>query len=70
MSTKDLKSNLQSSPAARAAFLADTVSLLQKHGVDVNAPEMQSALSNVDLKNGANFLKSLAQSSAIITITA
>jgi hypothetical protein len=66
-----LKQKLLQSPSARAAFLADTLSLLKTHGVNVDDPNVQKQLGlNFNLTDGQQFLKNMSASSIAITITA
>lgn len=67
-----LRDNLQKSQAARTRFLASALDLLEQHGVDVNDPKVanQLGLHNIDLTNGATFLKSMMASSIVVTVTA
>lgn len=68
MSTlEDLEVTLLSSPAARARFLADTLELFEKNGVNVNAAFSGAAANSFDLTDGPRFLGGLAASSMVIT---
>jgi hypothetical protein len=62
-----LEERLLSNPAARARFLADTLDLLQRNGVDVNSPDVQEQMKTaMDLTEGSRFLGGLAASSVVI----
>jgi hypothetical protein len=62
-----LEDRLLSNPAARARFLADTLDLLQRNGVDVNSPDVQEQMKTaMDLTEGSRFLGGLAASSVVI----
>jgi hypothetical protein len=64
-----LRKTLAENPAARAKFLADTLRLLESHGVNVNDPKVIEKLGlNLDLTKGTDFGK--VASSIAITITA
>ncbi|MBN9148349.1 MULTISPECIES: hypothetical protein [unclassified Nitrobacter] len=64
---EDLETTLLSNPAARARFLADTLELFEKNGVDVNTAFSGAAADSFDLTDGARFLGGLAASSVVIT---
>lgn len=63
-----LESRLLTSPTARARFLADTLELLEKNGVDISAT-LGDVISSIDLTDGASFLNGLAASTIVITRT-
>jgi len=64
----EFNTKLKSSPALRHQVLADTISVLQKHGVNVDDPAVVAALglNNPLHAGGVNPVAS----SVIITITA
>jgi hypothetical protein len=65
-----LKARLVNSPAARARFLADTLDLLAKQGVDIeDADVLKSTGLSFDLSNGGKFVDESVASTNIITIT-
>jgi hypothetical protein len=64
-----LKARLVKSPAARARFLADTLDLLAKNGVDVEDKDiLKSTGLSFDLANGQKFVDESVASTNIITI--
>lgn len=65
-----MRENLAQSPAARARFVSDLFTLLEKQGVDVNDPAIVAELNlNLDLSDGAKFAGGVATTTNIITIT-
>lgn len=66
---KNLNNRLINSPVARARFLADTLDLLEKNGLDVQDPDVLKSLDlNLDLNDGKKFIDGLRASSVVITI--
>ena len=66
---KDLRSKLVASPVARARFLADTLDLLNKNGLDVEDQDVLKSLDlSLDLNDGRKFVDGLAASTVVITI--
>lgn len=66
---KDLKHSLETNAAARAKFLANLLSTMEKSGVDVNDEKVLDSMKlHLDLRDGKEFVKGLAASSNIITI--
>ena len=64
-----LEQRLLQSPTARARFLADTLELLEKNGVDVNSPDFQQQIQpSLDLTEGSRFLGGLAASTVVVAI--
>jgi hypothetical protein len=67
---KKLRDNLTKSPAARARFLADTLEVLKRNGLDIDDPDVLQSLDlNLDLTDSKKFLDGLAASTVVITIT-
>jgi hypothetical protein len=68
---KDLQKSLETSAGARAKFLADLLSTLEKNGVDVNDKSVIESMNlNLDLRDGKEYIKGLTMSSNIITLIA
>lgn len=66
----DLGKNLKTNTVARAKFLAGFLDLLEKSGLDVQDERVIKELNlNLDLSDGEKFVKGLASSTNIITIT-
>ena len=64
-----LEQRLLQSPTARARFLADTLELLEKNGVDVNSPDFQQQIQpSLDLTEGSRFLGGLAASTVVVAV--
>lgn len=62
-----LEQKLLDSPTARARFLADTLELFEKNGVDVNDAAFQQQMQPaLDLSDGSRFLGGLAASTVVI----
>lgn len=67
---KKLRDNLAKSPAARARFLADTLEVLKRNGLDVDDVDVLKSLDlNLDLTDSKKFLDGLKASTVVITIT-
>jgi hypothetical protein len=64
-----LKARLQKDPVARTKFVADMLTTLEKHGVDVHDPKVQKNLAlNVNLSMGSSAKPNVA--SHVISNTA
>lgn len=65
----NLRGRLVASPVARARFLADTLDLLGKNGLDVEDPDVLKSLDlSLDLNDGKKFVDGLRASTVVITI--
>lgn len=66
---KTLRENLVRSPSARARFVSDLFTLLEKQGVDVDDPEVVSELDlNLDLSDGDKFVGGTLATTNIVTV--
>lgn len=66
-----LKARLQKDPVARTKFVADMLTTLEKHGVDVHHPAVQKNLAlNMNLSMTANSPGTMAASTKILSHTA
>ena len=66
---ENLEEQLLNSPAARARFLADTLELLERNGVDTSTPEFQQQMGGaLDVSEGTRFVGGLAASTVVIAI--
>jgi hypothetical protein len=67
----ELRANLVRSPAARARFVSDLFTLLEKQGIDVDDPAIVRELDlNLDLSDGEKFAGGALATTNIITIVA
>lgn len=67
----ELRESLVRSPAARARFVSDLFTLLEKQGVNVDDPAMVRELDlNLDLSDGEKFVGGTLATTNIVTLVA
>ncbi len=63
----DLEAQIASSPAARARLLADTLTILERQGIDTTKESFHGLVS-ADISNAPAFMGALAASTVVIVI--